>query len=230
MGNPARGRCPLDSRSGRCPDNPPGALPLDPAKGLRPSRHPLGYHVTGGILCGGHGARRARRDAEIAVRRCGGGEGSASADAGRGLCGHRRFAFDFRLRRTRHWRGIALCTPSPPCRLLQLETCYISGIFQNLHPEGCEGFQRATAKPFGRARRREIPAPPSPRCGAPVARRDPRKGIYPLHDTRMGVERAEGPSRDPRAAPLAGCQGSALTGSPEGSALWRGPGAKSPAG
>ena len=28
----------------------------------------------------------------------------------------------------------------------------------------------------------------------------------------MGVERAEGPSRGPGAAPLAGCQGSALTG------------------
>ena len=40
--------------------------------------------------------------------------GFASAEASRGLCGHRRFAFDFRLRRTRHWRGVALCTPSRP--------------------------------------------------------------------------------------------------------------------
>ena len=36
----------------------------------------------------------------------------ASAEASRGLCGHRRSAFDFRLRRTRHWRAVALCTPS----------------------------------------------------------------------------------------------------------------------
>ena len=45
-----------------------------------------------------------------------------------------------------------------------------------------------------------------------------------------GVERAEGPSWGFQRgkAPLAGCKGSALAGSPEGSALWRGSGAKRP--
>ena len=38
----------------------------------------------------------------------------APAGATKGLCGHRRFAFDFRLRRTRHWRGVALWKPSRP--------------------------------------------------------------------------------------------------------------------
>ena len=37
--------------------------------------------------------------------------GFAPAGATKGLCGHRRFAFDFRLRRTRHWRGVALWKP-----------------------------------------------------------------------------------------------------------------------
>ena len=43
----------------------------------------------------------------------------ASAEASRGLCGHRRSAFDFRLRRTRHWRGVALWKPS-----VQTLCCY----------------------------------------------------------------------------------------------------------
>ena len=49
----------------------------------------------------------------------------------------------------------------------------------------------------------------------------------PLHTNasqKMGFERAEWPfAGSPRAEPLAGCQGSALTGSPEGSALWQSP-------
>ena len=57
-----------------------------------------------------------------------------------------------------------------------------------------------TAKPFGRARRRAS-APQATRRGAPVARRDPRKRNATLRYTRMGVERAEGPSRVVRAAP-----------------------------
>ena len=84
---------------------PPGALPLDPTKGLCPlETHqralpsgllrrafgPLDTQAGGLELgfspCRGHGARRARRDAETVACRCCGGEGSASADAGRGLC------------------------------------------------------------------------------------------------------------------------------------------------
>ena len=38
----------------------------------------------------------------------------AAAAATRGLSGHRRSAFDFRLRRTRHWRAVAPWTPSGP--------------------------------------------------------------------------------------------------------------------
>ena len=65
----ARGRCPLDSRSGFRPDNPPeGAALWTPAKGLRPSRHPGGYSGTGRFLGWGHGAHRARRDAEPAAK------------------------------------------------------------------------------------------------------------------------------------------------------------------
>ena len=177
LGNPARGRCPLGSRSGFCPDNPPGALPLDSAKGLRPSRHPGGYFETWVFPL--RGSRRAtgaprRAACGLPLRQL---RGAASADAGRGLCGHRRFAFDFRLRRTRHWRGVALCTPSPPCRLFYMETNYICGIYQNPHPEGSEGFQRAIAKPFGRRRSGEIP------------RRRPRVAARPL--------RAVTPAREP---------------------------------
>ena len=43
--------------------------------------------------------------------------------------------------------------------------------------------------------------PQATRRGAPVARRDPRKRNATLRYTRMGVERAEGPSRVVRAAP-----------------------------
>ena len=39
-------------------------------------------------------------------------EDFASAEASKGLCDHCRSAFDFRLRRTRHWRAVALCNPS----------------------------------------------------------------------------------------------------------------------
>ena len=89
--------------------------------------------------------------------------------------------FDFCLRRTRHWQGVALCTSSRPDGCIGRKpaahfSCRIT-IF--LHPEECEGFQRAIAKPFGRARQRETPAPQSPRRGAPVARRDPCKRTCP---------------------------------------------------
>ena len=39
-------------------------------------------------------------------------------------------------------------------------------LFLLLIEEGCEGFQRAIAKPFDRARRREIPAKEKTRFGA----------------------------------------------------------------
>ena len=57
-GLPPKGRCPFGN----------------PAKGLRPSRHPGGCSGTGMFLCGGHGAQRARRDAGAATqgfRACG---------------------------------------------------------------------------------------------------------------------------------------------------------------
>ena len=64
----------------------------------------------------------------------------------------------------------------------------------------------------------------SPRRGASVTRRDPRKGAFPLHDTRLGVERVEDPSQGFQrgSAPLAGCQGSALTGV-QGQRPWASP-------
>ena len=67
------------------------------------------------------------------------------------------------------------------------------------------------------------------RRGAPVARRDPCKRTFPKWYTRMGVERAEGPSRGPGAAPLAGCQGSALTGV-QGQSPWQEPRGQRPLG
>ena len=49
--------------------------------------------------------------------------------------------------------------------------------------------------------RRRSGKPQAARRGAPVARRDPCKGTALCRTTRMGVERAEGPSRVVRAAP-----------------------------
>ena len=37
---------------------------------------------------------------------------ATKASLPKGLSDHCRSAFDFRLRRTRHWRGVALCNPS----------------------------------------------------------------------------------------------------------------------
>ena len=186
---PARGRCPLDSRSGRCPDNPPGALPLDPAKGLRPSRHPGGYTAAGVFLCGGHGAQRARRDAEIATHGFAPADVSAAsmvAAKGRSF----RLMFGFLLVAT----GDESLTPQRLCPRPQV---------RNLH-------RRRSGKPH------------FPRRGAPVARRDPCKGTCPCRDTRLGVERAEGPSRESRGqSPLVGSRGNAPGRVSKGAApLW----------
>ena len=110
-GRGQRGAAPLETL--------PGALPLDPAKGLRPSRLPFGWVGTWIFPCRGHGARRARRDAGFAVCRCGGGEGAASVDAGRGLCDRPLHSF-------------------APYRLLWMEACHISRIIQLIHPEGAK--------------------------------------------------------------------------------------------
>ena len=90
------------------------------------------------------------------------------------------------------------------------------------HPPsgGVRRFPKGDLKALWSRPQARTPAPQAVRRGAPVARRDPCKGTHPSQNTRLGVERAEGPSQGPGAAPLAGCQGSALTGSPEGSALW----------
>ena len=149
---------------GLCPwTRPEGAALWTPAKGLRPSRLPCGCASTYGIPCRGHGARRARRDAEPTA------QGFAPASA-----------------------TVALWKPSPP-------------------PDGGEGNATDVIMwqgPFSKLSHTAA----NPRRGAPVARRDPRKGTYPSRNTRMGVERAEGPSRGPGAAPLAGSKGRALGG------------------
>ena len=94
-----------------------------------------------------------------------------------------------------------------------------------------------TAKPSARARRRGTPLRrrsgqlQAPRRGAPVARRDPRKGTHKFQLTRMGVKRAEGPSQESRGQrPLAGFPKGQrpFGGSPEGSALWPVPHEKVP--
>ena len=105
----------------------------------------------------------------------------ASAEASRGLCGHRRSAFDFRLRRTRHWRAVALCTPSHPYRLLRKETCnnIASCIDPALHPAGGRRFPKGDRKalwsrPQARnpsagaiaPRQRTVGKPQSQPCGA----------------------------------------------------------------
>ena len=121
----------MDSRSGRCPDNPPGALPLDPAKGLRPSRHPGGCPVMGRFSCRGHGARRARRDAGSAACRCGGEEGSAPTGAGRGLCG-----------RPLHSFAASLPVVTGGC----LSRYQVNYILLPLHPKGQRRFPKGDRK------------------------------------------------------------------------------------
>ena len=86
--------------------------------------------------------------------------------------------------------------------------------------------------------RRRSGKPQSPRRGAPVARRDPCQGKSPVPTYPNGCREGRRPFAGSRGAapggfqgqrpwwgpgvkPLAGCQGSALTGSPEGGALWR---------
>ena len=76
-------------------------------------------------------------------------------------------------------------------------------------PAGAEPLRRRSGKPQ------------SSRRGAPVARRDPRKGKHPKRSARPGVERAEGPSRDPRAAPLAGVRRAVPSGRVQGQSPWR---------
>ena len=53
----------------------------------------------------------------------------ASVEATKGLSGHCRSAFDFRLRRTRHWRGVALWKPSGPSLCCYT---YIATQYQNI--------------------------------------------------------------------------------------------------
>ena len=69
----------------------------------------------------------------------------------------------------------------------------------------------AGAEPLGRRSGK----PQAPRRGALVARRDPCKGKSQVPTHPNGCREGR--------RPFAGCQGSALTGSPEGSALWHHP-------
>ena len=94
----------------------PSGLPDQRAFGPLDSH--LGVPGRGSSLAGvtAHDGCAATRCLRLAAAAA--GRNAASAGAGKGLCGHHHFAFDFRLWRTRHWRGVALCTP---CRLLWKE-------------------------------------------------------------------------------------------------------------
>ena len=200
----ARGSAP-GPRSGRCPDNPPGALPLDPAKGLRPSRHPGGCTAMGRFPCGGHGARRARRDAGIEACRCCGGEGSASADAGRGLCDRplHSFAAPYRLLRKGARRNITSC------------------INHTLHPKGAKVSKGRPQSPLVAA----AAASRRLRVAARLSRAvTPAREKTKFQPTRMGVERAEGPSQESRGQrPLVGFQRAKPFGGVQGQSTWQCP-------
>ena len=140
-----RGAAPLETP-------PEGAALWTPAKGLRPSRHPFGWVGTWFFLW--QGSRRAtgapRREAcGLPLRRrgefraCGRGQGALRSSS-------LRFRLppsaDSPLARHRPLHSFAA-----PYRLLRKGACYniTSCIDPALHPAGGEGFQRATAKPFG---------------------------------------------------------------------------------
>ena len=78
---------------------------------------------------------------------------ATKASLPKGLSDHRHSAFDFRLRRTRHWRGVALWNPSgpSPCcysfRVAQYQTKY-EGHTASIHWCGMAFEVGGAAAPF----------------------------------------------------------------------------------
>ena len=87
---------------------------------------------------------------------------ATKASLPKGLSDHCRSAFDFRLRRTRHWRAVALWKPSGPPRCCYTfnaaQYYFISFLFQTIIRMRCEGLQRATARQWRVRRRRKSKA------------------------------------------------------------------------
>ena len=127
------------------------------------------------------------------------------------------------LRRRPKGFAVALWKPSLPLRMEGVVNATEDNVadFLSKQPLGCcEGVQRAIAKPSARVRRRGILSDAAAvsrrlRVAARLSRAvTPANGNPKFQPTRMGVERAEGPSRGFQrgSAPLAGSKGSALGG------------------
>ena len=106
-------------------------------------------------------------------------------------------------------------------------TANVTG-FQVQQPAGGEGVQRATAKPSTRVRKRgplSAAAAASRRfCVAARLSRavTPERVKLEFQSTRMGVERAEGPSQESRGQrPLVGFQRAKPFGGVQGQSPWR---------
>ncbi len=193
----------------------PGVSPLDPTRGRCPldfREGPSALSTPRRVSCNGKVLLRGSRRATGAPRRRACGAGVSP------------------MRRRPKGFAVALWKPSLSLRMEGMVNVTGDDVadFQPKQPLGCcEGVHKTIAKPSARIRRRgTLFAAAAASCRFRVAARPlravtPAKGKPKFQPTCMGIERAEGPSRGPGAEPLAGCQGSALTGSPEGSALWR---------